>query len=482
VGQAGRSYGALQATLLGLTPADRFSLILFNQDVTLYKPQPVAATPDAIEEALAFVKASRLRGGTDLGQALTTGLAQAGGTNASLYLFTDGNSDRGSTVRTRKIAASYAEAWSHSSHPRTNIFAVGDDANLPLLRLLAKNDGLLEDVLSSEPLQPKLSTFLAHTTSRPVTGLALEVAPSNSVHTVYPLDAQVYDGSLAAWVGDYLAPRKQVTLIAHAENGLHAAAKVDLPAESLDHPELPRLWAQARVNALLAQIARDGETRAAIAEIIALSRRYKFVTPYTSFLAVPRSLLRPRVIRPGDPVLRVHTDPTITSVIALFPFGLTQPLRHLASEDIHAGADSDRLWETRFLAPTDMHDGTYAVRLILRDEHGNTYSEQKTFVIAATPPAVRIHPGRTRVHPGEILPLRVQATATTRLLTARLATANSAGAVAIADLRWDSRVRANTGELHIPASLAPGVYTLSVTAEDVAHNVGSQEVQLEILP
>jgi Ca-activated chloride channel family protein len=476
-----RSYGALQATLLSLKPADRFSLILFNQDVTLYKPQPVAATPEAVEQALAFVKASRLRGGTDLGQALTAGLAQAAGPSASLYLFTDGGSDRGATVVTRKIAASYAEAWSHSSHPRTNIFAVGDDANLPLLRLLAKNDGLLETVLSSEPLQPKLSTFLAHSTSRPVAGLALDIEPSSAVHTIYPLDAQVYHGSLAAWVGDYGAARKNVAFTAHEDSSLHAVANVDLPAEALDHPELPRIWAQARVNALLAQIARDGETRDAVDEIIALSRRYKFVTPYTSFLAAPRSLLRPRVIRPGDPVLRVHTDPAITSVIALFPFGLTQPLRHLASEDSR-GAESDRVWETRFLAPSDMHDGTYAVRLILRDERGNTYSEQKTFVIAATPPVVRIQLDRTRVHPGELLPLRVQATASTRLLTARLATGNSAGAVAVTNLQWDSRARANTGELRIPARLAPGVYTLSVTAEDVAHNVGSQEVQLEVLP
>jgi Ca-activated chloride channel family protein len=477
-----RSYGALQATLLSLKQSDRFSLILFNQDVTLYKLQPVAATPEAIEQALAFVKASRLHGGTDLGQALTAGLAQAVGSSASMYLFTDGNSDRGPTVLTRKIAATYTAAWSHSSHPRTNIFAVGDDANLPLLRLLAKNDGLLENVLSTEPLQPKLSTFLAHSISRPVAGLALDATPSNSIQTIYPLDTQVYDGSLASWIGDYLAPRKNITLTVHADNGLHAVAKVDLPATSLDHPELPRLWAQARVNALLAQIARDGETRAAIDEIIALSRRYKFVTPYTSFLAVPRSLLRPRIIRPGDPVLRVHADPAITSVIALFPFGLTQPLRHLTTEDNHAGADSDRVWETRFLAPADMHDGTYSVRLILRDDRGNTYSEQKTFVIAATPPAVHIRLDRTRVHPGELLPVHAEATATTRLLTARLATGDSTGAMAAVDLHWDSRARASIGELRIPSMLAPGVYTLSVTAEDIAHNVGSQEVKIEILP
>jgi Ca-activated chloride channel family protein len=54
--------------------------------------------------------------------------------------------------------------------------------------------------------------------------------------------------------------------------------------------------------------------------------------------------------------------------------------------------------------------------------------------------------------------------------------------VAVADLQWDSRAHTNIGELQIPGSLAPGVYTLSVTAEDVAHNVGSEEVQLEVLP
>jgi len=76
--------------------------------------------------------------------------------------------------------------------------------------------------------------------------------------------------------------------------------------------------------------------------------------------------LRPRVIRPGDPVLRVRTDESIHSVTALFPFGLVQKLRYLPGEDV---------WQTRFLAPDDMQDGTYTVRLVLRDRVGHTYRE-----------------------------------------------------------------------------------------------------------
>jgi len=481
-----RSYAALEAVLLSLRPQDHFSLLLFNQNVSSFQPAPTAATPVAVQQALQFVKSSRLRGGTDLGKALSAALTRATDPNSSLYLFTDGNSDRGASVLPRKIAAGYAQQLQKSTHPHINIFAVGDDANLPLLRLIAQNDGLLESVLSSEPVQPKLGIFLEHSTARPLSGLHLDISPAAPVHTIYPLDDSVYAGSLASWVGDYSTPTPQVSFTASGERDgapLKATTTVDLPAESLDHPQLPRLWAQARVNALLDQIAQEGETRDAIDEIIALSRRYKFVTPYTSFLAVPRSLLRPRIIRPGDPVLRVHTDPSIISVIALFPFGLEKPLRHLASEDVTKGPNSDRLWETRFLAPTDMQDGSYTVRLILRDARGNTYSEQKTFVIASTPPSVRITLDRTRFHRGDVMRIRARATATTRTLTARLQGAPpTAGAFGVTDLHWNSAAAASLGDLQIPTTLALGSYTLSVTAEDIAHNVGSQEVRIDVVP
>jgi Ca-activated chloride channel family protein len=473
-----RSYAAMEKLLLSLTPQDHFNVVLFNQDVTQFSPQPILADAAPVQRALAFVKSSRLRGGTDLGKALTAGLAQAALPGSSLVVFTDGGSDRGTTIVGRRIAAAYAKQWKASAqHPRTHVFAVGDDANLPLLKQIAANDGVMESVLSTEPVEPKLSVFLSHIVTRPVAGLSFDVEPKAAAHTIYPLGGAPYVGSIAAWVGDYASPAKDVSF----SLSTGAKLRMDLPVESLGSPQLPRLWAQARVNALLDAIARDGETRAAVDEIIALSRKYKFVTPYTSFLAAPRSLLRPRIIRPGDPVLRVHTDPSITSVIALFPFGLTKSLKHLASEDRVASGrtgkdDADRLWETRFLAPTDMKDGTYTVRLILRDAGGRTYSESKTFVIASTAPTVKVSLERTRYRRGDLIFIKAGATATTRTLTARLE-----GAPAL-DMRWNPAVGASTGQLRVPEALPPGVYTLSVTAEDMAHNMGSQEVQVEIVP
>jgi Ca-activated chloride channel family protein len=465
-----RSYGALEKLLLILRPQDRFNVLLFNQDVAAFQPHPVPADPAAVQSALTFVRASRLRGGTDLAKGLAAGLAQCTQPNSYIVLLSDGDADRG-TLTDGKIAATYTQEWKQAAHrPRTEVFAVGDDANLTLLRMLAKNDGVMVSVLSTEPLDAKLDVFLSKVVRSPVSQLGLALTPATAAQEIYPLDDAVYTGSEASWVGEYLQPAKKVTLAVRANREavrLDASARAAFPAMDLDHPGLPRLWAQARVNALLEEIARNGETDAAVDEIIRLARKYKFITPYTSFLAVPRALLRPRVIRPGDPVLRVHTDPSITSVIALFPFGLTKPLRHL---------DDDDVWQTRFLAPVDMKDGTYSVRLILRDKRGNVYREAKTFVIASTPPTVKISIDRSDFHRGQSINIRASASASTRNLIAHI------DGAAPVSLRWNPAAASNTGMLTIPASLPPGEYKLTVTAEDIAHNLGTGEVPIEVLP
>jgi Ca-activated chloride channel family protein len=468
-----RSYQALETLLHTLRPADHFGLVLFNNE-TQVVPVTVADA-GSIQRAIAAVRDSRLRGGTDLQRALQTGLQQAsapGAGNTYLVILSDGGATRG-PIQNGKLAAWYASAWQQlpdTQRPRTYIFAVGDDANLPLFRMLAREDGLLEQVLSTEPMDFKLNSFLSKIGRSPVGQLGLSITPDATVDTVYPLQASTFSGSLASWVGRYQKPQEDVSFTVHGVRdgaAVQMTGKTSLPRESFDHPQLPRLWARARVDALLEKIERDGEDQATIDEIIRLARQYKFVTPYTSFLAVPRALLRPRVIRPGDPILRVKTDESITSVVALFPFGLVQSLRYLSSEDV---------WQTRFLAPTDMQDGTYTVRLILHDHVGHTYRESKTFVIASKPPVVQVKLDRRRYQRGQTIDLRVGASESTRTLVAQME-----GTAPVA-LRWDVKAAANTGVLTIPDETIPGTYKLIVTAEDIAHNIGTQEVQIEVLP
>jgi Ca-activated chloride channel homolog len=468
-----RSYQGLEMLLHTLRPSDHFSLVLFNNQTQIV---PMATgEPTNIQHAIDVVRSSRLRGGTDLQRALEAGLKQSSTpdtANPYLVIFSDGGATRG-PIQNGKLAAWYATAWKQlpeTQRPRTYILAVGDDANLPLFKMLARQDGLLEHVLSTEPMDFKVNSFLSKIGRSPVGQLELQASPEAAVDAVYPLQDTTFAGSIASWVGRYQKPQDTVNFKVHGVRDgvpVEMTGKTNLPKEAFDHPQLPRLWARARVDALLEKIEREGEDQATVDEIIRLARQYKFITPYTSFLAVPRALLRPRVIRPGDPILRVKTDESIVSVIALFPFGLVQPLRYLSADDV---------WQTRFLAPTDMQDGTYTVRLMLRDRQGNTYREAKTFVIASKPPVVQVKLDGKRFQRGQTISMKVNASQSTRTLIARLE-----GAAPV-ELRWDPHASASTGEVLIPGESIPGTYKLTVTAEDIAHNIGTREVQIEVLP
>ena len=469
-----RSFQTLETLLRSLRPADRFNLLLFNTEMTLLAPAPIAADTAAVEKALAFVRTGRLRGGTDLQGALRTALdqSQLGTGDRYIVLLSDASGTHG-TIANAKVASWYAQrrgAIAAADRPRTYLFGIGDDANVPLLTMLGKDDGLVDVVRSTEPIEFKMRAFVSKIGARPLEKLQLTVDPPRSVDLVYPLDAVSFAGSMASWVGRYAQPAANVTFTARAlrnRRPLEMRAAVPLPAESLDHSSVPRTWAKARVDALLDKIAREGEDRATVDEIIQLARQYKFVTPYTSFLAAPRALLRPRVIKPGDPVLRVATDESITSVVAMFPFGLVKKLRYLPDEHI---------WQTRFLAPTDMTDGTYSVRLVMRDRAGRAYREAKSFVIASKPPTLRVTADKIRARPGESVLLRASASASTRTIIARLYGASPL------ELRWDPRAGASTGVLTIPEGLPAGRYVIRVTAEDLAHNMASREVALDVVP
>lgn len=453
-----RSMRALTALLTGLGAEDKFHLLAYNSQVAAFAPGPAAGGSANAEQALNWLKTQPLRGATNLGAALQKGLALANDETV-LVVFTDGGATEGQ-VRTGQLLAEYGKAWA-ARKPRTFVYAVGDDANANLLKGLARQNGVFEWVRSTEPEEFKLNGFLSKLNRKAADGLALSVQPAAAVSLVYPLHEAVYPGSEATWVGQYGQPG----LATFKVRG--ATATVNLPVAETAHPQLPRNWAKARVDALLEKIDRDGEDKATIDEIIRLSKKYKFVTPYTSFLAAPRSLLRPRLIRPGDPVLRVRTDSAIASVVAVFPFGLTKPLKYLAEEGV---------WQTRFLAPASMADGTHTVQMVLRDKNGRTYREGKTFIIASKQPLVSVKLEANSVRAGSTLTVSAKATELTRTITAKLV------GVAPARLRWDERKRVNIGELRIPKTLPPGRYMVKVTAEDVAHNVASQEVALEVLP
>src|SRR5262249_23719667 len=200
-------------------------------------------------------------------------------------------------------------------------------------------------------------------------------------------------------------------------------------------------------------------------EIVALSRRYKFVTPYTAFLAAPRSLLRPRRIQPGDPVLRVECDPRTASALALFPFGLRLP---------PVPRPAPNPWAGRFLVREGFAEGRHAARILLRDTSGATVTETKHYVLDGTPPRVRPETPAV-VRAGDTFTVAARTDEDVILLSARL------GDGPPVPLRWDAARKSSVAVLHAPPSPL-GTQTVFFEAVDAAQNHGVARAALEVRP
>jgi Ca-activated chloride channel family protein len=467
-----RAVEAVDYFLHSLTPQDQFDLIIFNDEPYPFAPSPLPATTDNVERALEFIKNSMLGGATDLRKALAKAVevsSQFPAGEHSIVLISDANPTVG-TRDLKQILQTLNNKSDGTPSVRVFAFGLGSDANGTLLEQMAKSGhGYFARARETEDIGTALKVFFEHVGSTSIEHLSLTSSDASNFYQIYPTADYSFDGSSLAYVGRYRTPSQQSTVNIQGEFGTESiklSRDVVLPELSDQHQHLPRVWARARVDALLREMDLNGEREDYISEIIQLSEKYRFVTPYTAFIAAPRALLRPRLIQPGDPVLRVKTDRSIKSVFAVFPFGETSPLTFLQSEGV---------WEVRFLAPSWLPDGTYRCRLLMTDRDGNAYQETKSFVIDSHAPRLKVKLEQTTFRAGEDLVVKVSADSDTVRLFARMYGSQPA------QLTWSSQQQTNVGKLRLAPGLATGRYTITVSAEDAAHNQSTTEIPIDVV-
>ncbi|HUF02681.1 MAG TPA: VIT domain-containing protein [Aridibacter sp.] len=449
-----------------LRSQDKFNLILFDDTTRKLSEVPLLASPANKEKAISFIRSSALGGGTNMRAAIAAAESEAARFNGRGATRVVMVSDANATTETVKVPV-IANAFGRGK-ARFFAFGLGSDTNVTLLRELAsRTNGYYVQVRETEDISARMEMFVRRVMSPSIDSISFNGSDSANLYDVYATGDTAAAGSAFGYVGRYRKPGRQTVKITAsiASSPLKLSKEVELPANEPAHGFLPRVWAKARINALIDAMNVSGEREDLIAEVISLSEKYKIVTPYTAFIAAPRALLRPRLIQPGDPVIRVRTDESVTEVFAVLPFGETVPLRFIEEE---------RIWQTRFLAPVWMQDGTYFCRLLLRDRTGNVYEEKKSFVIDSKSPEVRLLPIDGDLRAGQEVKIRVLSDRDTRKLTARIY-----GAPAV-QLSWSSRDKANVGILRVPDELVPGRYVITVTAEDFAHNQTIEEYTVNV--
>ncbi|NUO83338.1 VWA domain-containing protein, partial [candidate division KSB1 bacterium] len=264
-----------------LNASDRFNVIKFNSSVTMFRPNPVPAEFNEVQQALAFIDAISANGGTNLQGAVLAGLGQEmSDTTANVIIFiTDG------------IAALDQQAViaANTKKVRIFVFGIGTDVNKNLLTQLAANNNGLAEFLGNDEVTQRISEFYAKIRNPLLQNIRLTFTPT-AVDEVYPLQLpDIYVGQQLIVLGRYAQPGPAQVTLTGTSFGEETRYEypVSFTADSLANRFLPRMWAKSKIGALLVLMSGvpegSNQWEEWKKEVIRLSLLYGILTRFTSF-------------------------------------------------------------------------------------------------------------------------------------------------------------------------------------------------------
>jgi len=409
-----QAQAALNYCLNMLGPEDRFELLTFSDRVE-GQTGLLPASPQNVQAALKTPLVAN--GGTNIHQALTTAMRsfQAGPRQKIVIFMTDGLPTVG-----EKSAGTIVEAVRQANQEDVRLFAfgVGDDLDdYLLLKLADDNRGALQYVRAGESIERKIGAFFAKISTPLLTDLDVDYGGARVVQTYPDTLPDVFKGSQLILVGRYRSHGPADLLVTGSVNGqerrfTHA---VTFPEQQQQNAFLPRLWAKQRVNWAVDEMRLYGENEELKKEVVELGKRYTLVTPYTSFLAVPKKEQLAASSAPGyptgsDPILSVAA-PQDARVTAWFPWGEVRPLRFDARL---------KCWRCRFIIPKWVAHGKCEVTVLVKLASGQTERRTVCFEADCEPPTGDAVTRLQWTPQGWLAHLEVNASTDTRRVVAQL--------------------------------------------------------------
>ncbi|MCX5744202.1 MAG: VIT and VWA domain-containing protein, partial [Proteobacteria bacterium] len=268
-----------------LDPKDRVNVIGFDDDTDPLYPAPRLLDGKTRDEATGFVERLRESGGTDIARALALAIASQDGRRPRIVVFmTDGQSE---------VPSAIAAAAADKGDVRLFTVGLGKAVNKPFLaRLAAVKRGRFLYIERANAIEAEVSR-LATQISRPLlvdVSVEVEGAVASRMYPrtlpdVFAEDQLVVSGRVRGnGVARFIVRGKL------EGQPVSFTRTVDL-GKPAKRPWVGRVWAQARVDHLLEEIELGGQAPELRTEVIELALAYNFVTPFTSFLAIPESEL-----------------------------------------------------------------------------------------------------------------------------------------------------------------------------------------------
>jgi Ca-activated chloride channel family protein len=315
---------ALKNMVSMLNKTDRFNIVAFSTGSVTFSQTLTLADPAGKTAANNFIDQLTELGLTNMEDAFKAGLSSAWNDTCvnSVVFLTDGKPTWPVNTTTQSVRDTVRVYNKKTVAVYT--FGIGDDIDAPFLTELAQENGGSATMIGTDTAVSTVLAGFMRTISYPLIkncsitygGLQTsDVLPNPLPNLVATSQLTVlgrYSGT-----GTYTVSFKGIS----GKDTLKLAQPLAFPSSAANQPFVPRMWASAKINSLLGQIALYGERAELVNAVKALGIKYSIVTPYTSLLA----------IEPPTPVLRIIEDKTARAPLALTLVNMTNPVRTIAT-------------------------------------------------------------------------------------------------------------------------------------------------------
>jgi Ca-activated chloride channel homolog len=302
---------ALQV-LDGLEDGEAFNIIIYHEAVESFAPEPVIKTAETLRAARAYIKSIRVRGGTNIHDALVEALRlrPTQGMLPLVLFLTDGLPTVGQTSeRVIREVATKANRYDR----RIFTFGVGVDVNTPLLdRIASETRATATFVLPKEDIEVKVGQVFKRLAGPVLASPRLKAADLRNKTATAPRRVRdltpahlpdLFEGDQLVVLGQYVGDDPITFVLDGDYFGQERSFKFDFSFDraSTRNAFVPRLWASRKIATLTDAIrdfgadanlsatgpaaAPNPKMKELLDEIIRLSKEFGILSEYTAFLA-----------------------------------------------------------------------------------------------------------------------------------------------------------------------------------------------------
>ncbi len=275
---------AVARSIPELRPEDRFRIVAFSD-----RPEEIVgwtqATEEGVQGAIQTIRNLKPGGGTNMYAGLTEALKGLDADRpASLIIVTDAVANQGE-VRPERFYELMAK-----QDLRVFSFLLGNGGNWPLMDVISDaSGGHSKGISNADDILGQIKLARSKMGYQAMHGATLSVRGTDTWGLTDEYLGKVFRGEQLVVFGRYNKAGQAEVFLDAKISGSDKTYKttLELPATSLDNPELERLWALQSIKQ--AQLARDrgeqpgSETASAIRK---LGEQYQLVTDETSMIAL----------------------------------------------------------------------------------------------------------------------------------------------------------------------------------------------------